>query len=517
MKDKDLSCAGLFVGMSDSQGGSLFGFIEERLMMKVIKKLLCFLLALFILFCVFVMVCAFNPDITDAVADFLYSDQSTETLAESEAEPVIVDILTGQGINTVNSDGYLQPDQDEINIPDDVSGKSGYTPIKEDGRQIGEEEAAELTWQLGPGETGDDLVFDPLFYPYYFMLDEKGQHLYRQIYANANSLNTAFTPLEQVQVEELKNIFAAVYNDHPELFWVETAYYCKYRENGQCAEIDLMFNRTAQNLAEAKTVFEEKAGQIINDAQNLSSDYEKEKYVHDVLIDLTAYQTSAEMGQSAYSALVNGRTVCAGYARAFQYIMQQLGIPCYYCTGYSGENHAWNIVMLDDGYYNVDVTWDDIEEGTYDYFNKSDDDYASTHIRREMSVNLPPCSGERYRNLETDDGTESSAENEETDIRRSLEELGIGQDEVIYNLADYYADCYQKITGAGIGSYTFYSVLEGEEFLQQWISSYQSEEYKAGYMESAMEAVGAGRCEMKLELEELQGGQYLVTHEITLK
>mgnify|MGYP006990155591 CR=1 FL=1 len=51
--------------------------------------------------------------------------------------------------------------------------------------------------------------------------------------------------------------------------------------------------------------------------------------------------------------------------------MTQLGIPCYYCTGFAGENHAWNIIRLDDEYYNVDVTWDDTTPNTYDYFNKT--------------------------------------------------------------------------------------------------------------------------------------------------
>ena len=53
---------------------------------------------------------------------------------------------------------------------------------------------------------------------------------------------------------------------------------------------------------------------------------EKEKFVHDALIDKISYNLGAEMNQSAYSTLVNGQTVCAGYARAFQYLLQQLGI-----------------------------------------------------------------------------------------------------------------------------------------------------------------------------------------------
>ena len=54
-------------------------------------------------------------------------------------------------------------------------------------------------------------------------------------------------------------------------------------------------------------------------------------------------------------------------------------------------DHAWNIVALEDGYYNVDVTWDDTPGGEYDYFNKTDEEYADTHVREELSVNLPVC------------------------------------------------------------------------------------------------------------------------------
>ena len=83
--------------------------------------------------------------------------------------------------------------------------------------------------------------------------------------------------------------------------------------------------------------------------------------------------------------------------------MQQLQVPCYYCTGYAGEDHAWNIVKLDKDFYNADVTWDDTEGGKYDYFNKSDGDYRSTHARTELAVYLPPCNGTEYSGLEHDD------------------------------------------------------------------------------------------------------------------
>lgn len=215
---------------------------------------------------------------------------------------------------------------------------------------------------------------------------------------------------------------------------------------------------------------------------------------------------SAEMNQSAYSTLVNGRTVCAGYARAFQYLMQQLGVPCYYCTGYAGESHAWNIIRLDDGYYNVDATWDDTGDGTYDYFNKTDADYAGSHLRQEMSVYLPSCDGQAYRGLEP----ESSG-------LRSLEETGMTEEQVIADLPGYYADCYEQIVQNGIGSYTFYNVIEGEELFREWYRDYQTENYREAYMKDAMTEIGASSCEMTLEAEPLQGGRYLISHTITVQ
>ena len=36
-------------------------------------------------------------------------------------------------------------------------------------------------------------------------------------------------------------------------------------------------------------------------------------------------------------------------------------------------------------------------------------------------------------------------------------------------------------------------------------------------MENAMTALGASSCDMALEVEELQGGRYLITHEVSVR
>lgn len=292
--------------------------------------------------------------------------------------------------------GYEPPSQSNVKVPEAVSGKSGYEPITENAEEVEETEDGEYVSDLGYGETGDGFLFDSTFYPYYHMLDEKGQHLYRQICANADAMNAAFEPIETVTVPEIKNVLMAVYNDHPELFWLNTIFTCKYDKNKICVELTLDFNMTEDERIRSYRNFYNMTNSILSEVENLGT-YERERRLHDILIQRIEYDGGADMNQSAYSALVEGKSVCAGYARAYQYLMQRLGIPCYYCTGYAGEEHAWNIVALDDGYYNVDLTWDDTPGGEYDYFNKTDEDYADTHIRQDLSINLPQFQGQRYR------------------------------------------------------------------------------------------------------------------------
>lgn len=328
------------------------------------------------------------------------SENNSEWRVQRQPEEPVRDISdSGSGKERVRgTNGYEPPEASSVKVPEAVNGKSGYQPITEKSEELPDAEGGEYTSDLGYGQTGDGFSFDAVLYPYYQMLDAKGQHLYRQIYANATVLNEAFVPIEAVPVSEIKDVIMAVYNDHPELFWLNTIFTCKYDQNKICAELELEFNLKQEDLSKASAEFYNITNTILTQLQGLSN-YEKERRLHDILIEKVEYDKGADKNQSAYSALVEGKSVCAGYARAYQYLMQRLGIPCYYCTGYAGTDHAWNIVALDDGYYNVDVTWDDTEGGEYDYFNKTDEDYADTHVRQDLSVNLPQCEGQMYRNL----------------------------------------------------------------------------------------------------------------------
>lgn len=359
-----------------------------------------------LLLCGGILVFALNPDMTSSLAQKLYGNTvdmppGTEETGEGQTSGngnISVTLPNGM---PEEMNGYVAPSMDQMQIPEDVSGRTGFTPVQPEEQQIPDQEAQNLKETLGSGETGEGLSFSAEEYPYYQMLSENQQSVYRQIYANAQNLTEKFAPEKTVSASDVKTAFEAVIGDHPEMFWLETGYSSKYLTNGQCVEIDLKYNSTADDLESAKQRFDAAAQNLITGAASFDSNYEKEKYVHDALASAVTYDLTTDMNQSAYSALVNGKSVCAGYARAYQYLLQQLGIPCYYCTGYSGGDHAWNIVKLEDGYYNVDVTWDDANTLRYDYFNKTDADFASTHVRQNLSVYLPACNGTAYRQADT--------------------------------------------------------------------------------------------------------------------
>ncbi len=534
-----------------------------------------------LLLCGGILVFALNPDMTSSLAQKLYGNTvdmppGTEETGEGQTSGngnISVTLPNGM---PGEMNGYVAPSMDQMQIPEDVSGRTGFTPVQPEEQQIPDQEAQNLKETLGSGETGEGLSFSAEEYPYYQMLSENQQSVYRQIYANAQNLTEKFAPEKTVSASDVKTAFEAVIGDHPEMFWLETGYSSKYLANGQCVEIDLKYNGTADDLESAKQRFDAAAQNLITGAASLDSNYEKEKYVHDALASAVTYDLTADMNQSAYSALVNGKSVCAGYARAYQYLLQQLGIPCYYCTGYSGGDHAWNIVKLEDGYYNVDVTWDDAAAIRYDYFNKTDADFASTHVRQNLSVYLPACNGTAYRQENTtgaagtgqpseaggatpdpdagitpsggqtdgsvtDPGQQGDGTQEPEQPGNSLSDY-INPDpqeplrypsgntagsagnttaaatpepraDALTDLSSYYEDCRKQLTGLGSGDQHFDNVVP-KSLWSTIEQSYHTGAYEQGYVVDVLKNLGMEYFAIQLQLVDIGDGYYRVYHNV---
>ncbi len=118
------------------------------------------------------------------------------------------------------------------------------------------------------------------------------------------------------------------------------------------------------------------------------SDYEKVKVIHDYIVNHTSYDLTAKYN-SAYEALKSNVTACQGYSNLAYKMFKEAGIDCRIITGIADkEPHAWNIVKVEDKWYNIDCTWDDPVGGGkhnnhYDYFLKSENDFESHSRNKE--------------------------------------------------------------------------------------------------------------------------------------
>ena len=248
---------------------------------------------------------------------------------------------------------------------------------------------------------------------FYNQLDEKSRIIYRAFESNKEQMKTGTYQIElgtsfsdilsqtngQDKLGEYYQSAIEAYTyDNAEIFYlspkkmylnIETttrggnATYNVYINSGD--EVNYLteeFN-SKEKVEQAIAQIEQVKNQIL---QNKTGNaYEDIKMVHDYLIDTISYDSSLSKQNiyNVYGALVNRECVCEGYARAFKYVLNELGIPCVLVIGTGTnsqgetENHAWNYVQLQGNWYAVDTTWDDpviIGEGTaseeskYKYF-----------------------------------------------------------------------------------------------------------------------------------------------------
>ena len=246
--------------------------------------------------------------------------------------------------------------------------------------------------ELIKGISGENVYVDDDFYIYYTFLNDNEKELYKQVYANASNMYSTFSPTVRINPTELEKTVKAVYYDHPEIFWVDTKFNYKYTEDNNVVEVTIDFNETMNDIETAQANFETVVSEIVDEAKGYSNILDQERFVHDKLLEMVSYDENATLNQSAYSALVLKKSVCAGYAKSFQLIMTRLGVPTYYVIGTAEEEHAWNIVKLGTNYVNVDTTWDDFAINKYKYYNKKDDYFSLDHTRTDDSNLLPVCS-----------------------------------------------------------------------------------------------------------------------------
>lgn len=211
-----------------------------------------------------------------------------------------------------------------------------------------------------------------------------------------------------LSMPEIARLFEAFYLDNPNFFFIDRTYSLEGREVSDAQVYDTLILRytmdAAQRAVAAKT-FEQAAQNILKDCPVTDDDYLVELYLHDALLAHCTYdQTATESATrypnaySAYGALVEGKAVCEGYAKAMQWLLISSSIPTTVIRGYSKENqtaHMWNLVEINGEHYYLDPTWNDHDKHPqYAYFNITSTDLQRTHTIDSATTITIDCTAE---------------------------------------------------------------------------------------------------------------------------
>lgn len=260
----------------------------------------------------------------------------------------------------------------------------------------------------------------------YEQLDDTAKKIYDKLYENRENMKTgtyridfgnAFQNLlsqadgESELKKEYQSAIETLIYENPEIFYLDatsmyiniekvikitSTKYNVYIDNGSKPNYLAEGFNSKEDIEAYQAKIERVRDYIVENIKD-KSDYEKIKLTHNYLRDTINYESTISKNNiyDIYGALVLRECVCEGYAKAFQYIMNEVGIDNVIVIGTGTnsmgktENHAWNYVKLNEKWYAVDVTWDDPvligdgiipEKSKYKYFLKGSKTMNENHF-----------------------------------------------------------------------------------------------------------------------------------------
>ena len=258
-------------------------------------------------------------------------------------------------------------------------------------------------------------------YAYSTLTDDYVKKLYNQISDNIDSeYEPSFYAEGNLGEYQITQAVEAYKNDHPEVFWLKSYY--EYENFDYETGIWLTYTISGDKLVTAKKEFNT-AVDTISKSVPYGTECEREEYIHNYIINNCDYDEEAAESEEvqgnendAYGVFVDGKAVCEGYSKAFQILCNKADIDCIQLMGIvDSDNHVWNCVKIGGDWYQIDVTWDDVDDFIYDsheYFNLTDSLMYEEHtlspkyseIDAESFLNLKPwcnfyvpkCTAEKY-------------------------------------------------------------------------------------------------------------------------
>ena len=199
------------------------------------------------------------------------------------------------------------------------------------------------------------------------------------------AVSAEFSDLGLTEQEAIQ-VWLCFRNDNPLFYWISGT--VSFTNSQLNILVDSDYATGAARANYNKLIYQ-KITEFINIAAGETSAYMIALAYHDAIIEAINYAyeedgvtpEDAVWAHNILGVFEKGSGVCEAYARTFQLLLNVSGVENTFVSGTAGtdsvENHAWNLVKLDDGqWYWCDLTWDDNPDWewgiVYNYFCVND-------------------------------------------------------------------------------------------------------------------------------------------------
>ncbi|MEG0909029.1 MAG: hypothetical protein RSB77_03405 [Bacilli bacterium] len=222
------------------------------------------------------------------------------------------------------------------------------------------------------------------------LLNIEERKIYKEILKSINNFDSSIiidmsNSRSNQKTASVKKIYDSIIIDHPELIQIKNE---DFKRENNLVVIILYYSFLKDELPNMLSKMMKEINEIKFNTTKYN-DYKKSKYIYKWLSSNSVYDNECN---SSYNVILENRGSSKGLARASQIIFQNIGITSTLVTGsFNKKIHEWNLIKLDNGFYNFDVS------------RSNNSDYSgflykySFNYKKNYSKIVPNAYGIKYR------------------------------------------------------------------------------------------------------------------------
>ena len=236
-------------------------------------------------------------------------------------------------------------------------------------------------------------------------------------------------------MEDVEKSMQAFFADHPEVFYVNNQYTVSTKKTmfNSYVEVSLVYNVESKEDLESKIVsIETKINEYLENIKD-KDDFASELFIHDKIgkdVEYYTYEKIDDVPQEChtiYGVFIDNKAVCDGFSKALQILLDRKGIENILILGtLENEAHAWNLVKLDNEWYNIDLTSNkaikDVDDNIilHTYFNCTTSTFEKTHVFENKDI-LPEANSDKYNYYKQTNRIITASSNFNTKFKQMLD------------------------------------------------------------------------------------------------